>query len=41
MAETILHTLGLCGDYHPTLISLLLEVPQIDLIFTFLKHKQK
>lgn len=37
MLETISHALGLCGDSHPTLASLLLEVPQLNVIFTYIK----
>jgi len=41
MTEAILHSLGLCGDIHPTLASLLLEVPQIGPIFSIIKQTIK
>jgi len=41
MTEVIVHTLGLCGDIHPTLASLLLEVPQIGPIFNLIKQTIK
>ena len=37
MIEFVEHTLGLCGDNHATLASLLLEVPQLNLIFSYIK----
>ena len=37
MVETVMHALGLCGDSHPTLASFLLEIPQLNPIFTYIK----
>ena len=37
MFEAITHALGLCGDSHPTLVAFLLEYPQINHIFNYIK----
>lgn len=39
--EAIIHSLGLCGDIHPTLVGLLLEIPQIGPIFNLIKQTIK
>jgi hypothetical protein len=37
MVEVISHTLGFCGDSHPSLAAFLLETPQLNPIFTYIK----
>lgn len=37
MIETVMHALGLCGDQHPTILGILLEYPQINHIFNYIK----
>jgi hypothetical protein len=41
MFEAITHALGLCGDQHPTFLGVLLEFPQINHIFYYIKHGGK
>jgi|LakMenE01Jun11ns_1017448.scaffolds.fasta_scaffold7820557_1 hypothetical protein len=41
MFEAITHALGLCGDSHPTFLGVLLEFPQINHIFYYIKHGGK
>lgn len=37
MLEVIEHTLGLCGDNHANLAAFMLEIPQLNLIFSYIK----
>jgi hypothetical protein len=35
--EVILHTLGLCGEKHMSIVALLLEYPSISHTFSYIK----
>ena len=37
MIEVVEHALGLCGDGHVTLTVFLLEIPQVNVIFSYIK----
>ena len=41
MAEVIKHALGICGEAHPSLFTLLASAPVIGYFFVRLKHKIK
>jgi len=37
MFESVIHSLGLCGEQHPTILGIFLEYPQINHIFNYIK----
>ena len=41
MTEVIKHALGICGEAHPSLLTLLVSTPIIGYFFVRLKHRLK